>query len=154
MPRDSIPQAEARRIALAAQGFAAPRADRVAPAALRAMVRRLGVVQLDSVNVLVRTQYLPAWSRLGAYDRAAFDALWQRAPRALFEFWGHMASLLPVELHPLMRWRMARAHEHAWGSVRSVGRKRQELVRRIRAIVGERGPIAASDLELEVSRVK
>jgi uncharacterized protein YcaQ len=151
---NSISIAEARRIAIAAQGLATTRPPAVDTRTLLAMVRRLGVVQLDSVNVLVRTQYLPAWSRLGAYDRGALDRLWQRAPRTLFEFWGHEASLLPVELHPLLRWRMARAHEHAWRHVREVGRKRKALVREVLAIVADKGPIAASDLELVANRIK
>ncbi|HUJ61287.1 MAG TPA: crosslink repair DNA glycosylase YcaQ family protein [Kofleriaceae bacterium] len=137
--------AEARALALAAQGLATPRPRAVTRRDLRALVERLGVVQIDSVNVLVRAHYLPAWSRLGAYDRAAFDALSHRAPRALFEYWGHEASLLPVALHPLLRWRMAKAHAHAWRFVRRIS-KRQGFLRDIRALVAERGPITAREL--------
>ena len=98
---------EARTIALAAQGFAAERLAKVDRRALRSLVDRLGVVQIDSVNVLVRSHYLPAFSRLGSYDRNHLDRLSYVAPRSVFEYWGHEASLLPVALHPLFRWRMA-----------------------------------------------
>src|SRR2546423_2845772 len=108
---ESVSIADARAIALAAQGFT----SRVKN--LRALVDKLGVVQIDSVNVLVRSHYLPAFSRLGAYDRAELDRLSHRAPRALFEYWGHEASLLPVALQPLLRWRMDRAADHAWRHV-------------------------------------
>jgi uncharacterized protein YcaQ len=121
---------------------------------LRGLVDRLGVVQIDSVNVLVRSHYLPAFSRLGAYDRAQLDSLAHAAPRALFEYWGHEASLLPVALHPLMRWRMARAHEDAWRGIRGIVKRRPQLVRDVLAIVRERGPIATSDLETETARPK
>jgi uncharacterized protein YcaQ len=144
---DTLSRAEARRIAIAAQGLAAPRPSRVDARALHAMVDALGAVQIDSVNVLVRSHYLPAWSRLGAYDMAALDALAHQAPRSVFEYWGHAASLMPVALHPLLRWRMARAHLHAWKSVARIS-KRKRFVADVLAVVAERGPIGAGDIEL------
>ncbi len=149
---EALSAREARALVLAAQGLAAPRPAAVDRRALRALVDRLGVVQIDSVNVLVRSHYLPAFSRLGAYDRAAFDSLAHAAPRALFEYWGHEASLLPVTLHPLLRWRMARAHEQAWRGIRAIAKRKPQLVRDVLAVVRERGPIAASDLEAETAR--
>jgi uncharacterized protein len=97
--------------------------------------------------VLERAHYLPGFSRLGPYDRAALDRLSARAPRRLFEYWGHEASLLPVGLHPLLRWRMARAAHEAWGGIRRVQRERPELVAEVLAQVRDRGPIAASELD-------
>jgi len=144
---EALSAREARALVLAAQGLAAPRPAAVDRRALRGLVDRLGVVQIDSVNVLVRSHYLPAFSRLGAYDRAQLDALAHATPRALFEYWGHEASLLPVAMHPLLRWRMARAHEDAWGHVSRM-RKRTAFVRDVLAIVRERGPIGAGDIEL------
>lgn len=109
------------------------------------MVERLGVVQLDSVNILQRSHYLPAWSRLGAYDTAALDRLSHEAPRRLFEYWGHEASLLPVATQPLLRWRMARAAEHAWKLVRGVRRKKT-LLDRVLGAVRDGGPLRVADI--------
>jgi uncharacterized protein YcaQ len=148
---ERVSLASARRIALAAQGFGRPRPDTVTPRDLRRTVERLGLHQIDSVNVLVRAHYLPAFSRLGAYDRGLIDrAAWgPRRERRLFEYWAHEASLLPLEMHPLLRWRMARAErgEIGWGSLRAyAGERRKEadaILDRIRA----EGPLAASDFE-------
>jgi uncharacterized protein len=79
--------------------------------------------------VLSRAHYLPGFARLGPYEREALDRAAHYAPRRLFEYWGHEASLMPVELQPLLRWRMARAHDEAWGGMRRVGRERPELLR-------------------------
>jgi uncharacterized protein YcaQ len=143
----SLSAKDARAIALAAQSLAGPRPEAVNGRAVRSLVEQLGVVQIDSVNVLVRSHYLPAFSRLGAYDVAALDRLSHHAPRTVFEYWGHEASLLPVALHPLLRWRMDLAAKHAWGHVRRMGR-RKAFVRDVLAIVAERGPIGAGEIEL------
>jgi uncharacterized protein YcaQ len=137
--------AQARRIALAAQGFADP-----APAgpptgwAVRRLIDRVGVVQIDSVNVLQRAHYLPLFSRYGPYDTALLDRGAHYAPRRLFEYWGHEASLLPVALQPALRWRMARAADDAWGGMRKIQRDRPELVAQVLEEVRARGPVAAS----------
>ncbi|MFI5002221.1 MAG: DNA glycosylase AlkZ-like family protein, partial [Reyranellales bacterium] len=110
--RENVSVSAARRIALAAQGFAAPRPDDAANAGhVRRAIDRLGLLQIDSVNVLTRAHYLPLFSRLGNYDSAHLDeAAWGRkSKRGLFEFWAHEASLLPLSTYPLWRWRMARA---------------------------------------------
>jgi uncharacterized protein YcaQ len=145
--RTALSAAEARRLALAAQGFADPRPVKQ-PGGwdLRRVLRRVGLLQIDSVNVLERAHYLPAFSRLGPYPRELLDGASQRAPRRLFEYWGHEASLLPVELHPLLRWRMERAADDAWGGMRRIRRERPQLVEELLAQVAERGPVAASEL--------
>ena len=104
----TLSASQARRIALAAQGLAAPKPDKpVGPAAFRKLARRLGAIQIDSVNVFVRTHYMPAFARLGPYPMAVLDQeAWGRRP-SLFEYWGHVASFMPVEWQPLFRWRMA-----------------------------------------------
>jgi hypothetical protein len=96
---------------LAAQGFTgASRPQTVTWAHMAPMIRRLNLLQIDSVNVLVRSHYLPLFSRLGAYRHASLDERsFGQKKRALFECWAHEASLLPLDLHPLMRWRMAQA---------------------------------------------
>jgi uncharacterized protein len=145
--RTALSAAEARRLALAAQGFADPRPDkRPGGWDLRRVMRRVGLLQIDSVNVLERAHYLPAFSRLGPYPRELLDRASQRAPRRLFEYWGHEASLLPVELHPLLRWRMERAADDAWGGMRRIRRERPQLVEELLAQVDERGPVTASEL--------
>jgi uncharacterized protein len=143
--------ADARRIALAAQGFGGSRPEAVTAARWLKTIDRLSLHQIDSVNVLVRAHYLPAFSRLGPYDLSLIDtAAWGgRKKRRLFEYWAHEASLLPLALHPLLRWRMARANrgEVGWTGLRLfAGERRPEadaILNRIRA----EGPRAASDLE-------
>lgn len=152
MPRrsDSLSLAEARRIALAAQGFGEPRADTQASKRdLRRLLDRLGVVQIDSVNVLARAHTLPAFSRLGRYETAdLFSLAYGGRKRALFEYWGHEASLLPVALQPMLRWRMARAArgEGIYGAIARFGRERASLIDDIRREIADRGPLAAKEL--------
>src|SRR4051794_31659387 len=113
---------QARRIALAAQGFARRRPSGVANRQhLRRLLDDVGLLQIDSVNVLQRAHYLPGWSRLGDYPRTTLDRMAYR-DRELFEYWGHEAALLPLALHPLMRWRMKRAEQmiDRWGHISKV----------------------------------
>ena len=149
-PPVRLSAAEARRTALAAQGLAEPRAPAPADAAaLAAAVERLGLLQIDSVNVLVRAHYLPLFSRLGPYDTALLDhAAYNGRERTLFEYWGHVASLLPVDAYPLLRWRMARAEQGRglYGSLAKFARLRRSYVQDVLAEVADRGPIAASEL--------
>ena len=143
---ERLPAAVARRIALAAQGFAEPRpASAVGTRQLRRMTERLAVIQIDSVNVLSRSHYLPAFSRLGAYPRAALDDLTARR-HAVFEYWAHEASFLPVRLQPHLRWRMAAAEKHAWGNMVRLQRERPGFVADVLRRVAATGPLKASDL--------
>ncbi|MCW2636176.1 MAG: uncharacterized protein JWQ99_2543 [Blastococcus sp.] len=136
----------ARRIALAAQGFADPRpAGAVGLRQLRRMVERLAVVQIDSVNVLSRSHYLPAFSRLGSYPRGALDELTARR-HAVFEYWAHEASFLPVRLHPYLRWRMAAAEELAWGNMVRLQREQPGYVAEVLDRVRAEGPVRAGEL--------
>jgi uncharacterized protein len=148
---------QARRIALAAQGFGRPRpTGRVDARHLRRAIDDVGLLQLDSVNVFLRSHYMPLFSRLGRYPREALDRLaWhedgsgktKRARRRdLIEYWGHEASLLPVELQPLLRWRMGRADSLAWKGVRRIAAEQPQLLEFVLNEVRERGPLRASDL--------
>ena len=110
------------------------------------MLGRVGLIQIDSVNVLERAHYLPLFSRLGPYRRDLVDGAAHYAPRRLFEYWGHEASLIPVATHPFLRWRMERAHSDSWGGMQRVWREQPELVAQVLAEVTERGPVAASDI--------
>ena len=144
----SLSLAEARRIALAAQQFdagAAPRNSR----SMGALVGKLGAVQIDSVNVLVRSHYLPAFSRRGPYQRDLLDrAAYSEPGRTLFEYWGHEASMLPLELHPLFRWRMdrARSGEGTWGRLKRYATEHRSLVDGVLAEIRERGALGAGEL--------
>jgi uncharacterized protein YcaQ len=138
---DAVSLAEARSLAITAQHLAGQRPNAVTQPMLRALAEELGVIQIDSVNVLSRSHYLPAFSRLGAYDRSALDALAWDPPRALFEYWGHEASLLPVDLQPLLRFRMAEAANEAWGHMRRMAKKNQAFIADVLRVVTERGPI-------------
>ena len=101
-----ISSSQARRYALAAQGLIDGRpSGRVDVRHFRKVVGRVGLIQLDSVNVFSRAHFMPFFSRLGLYDRDALDAwLWRSGE--MFEYWGHEASLIPVDQHRLFRWRM------------------------------------------------
>ena len=143
---ERLPAGLARRIALGAQGFAEPRPPGpIGTRQLRRIVERLAVVQIDSVNVLSRSHYLPAFSRLGAYPRAALDELTARR-HAVFEYWAHEASFLPVRLHPYLRWRMAAAEEHAWGNMVRLQREQPGFVAEVLDRVRAEGPLRASQL--------
>ena len=148
---EKLSAAAARRIALAAQGFAAPRPASVHTGQIQRTIERLGLLQIDSVNVLARAHYLPLFSRLGNYDRALLDrAAWGRkSQRRLFEFWAHEASLLPLGSHPLLRWRMQRAAANAGdgkGKLHLFRREKKAFIDAVKGEIAERGPLAASDL--------
>lgn len=150
MTRDTLTAGEARRIALAAQGFGGRRDGAVTRRQLQALIARLGVIQIDSVNVVSRTHYLPAFSRLGAYPRELLEDMAWGKPRPLFEYWAHEASLLPLETQPLLRWRMADAQAGVgtWKGVARFLRERRDFIDRVLDEVAARGPLSASDLEL------
>ena len=142
--------AGARRIALAAQGFDASSPGR-APGVreILRLVRQLGVLQLDSVNVFCRSHYMPVFSRLGPYDTVLLDRIAAHGvgpvDRRLVEYWAHEASLIPVEMHPLFRWRMADVEREAWTSISRIVRDRPQLVADTLELVRANGPIRARD---------
>ncbi len=148
--RDSLSLAQARRIAIAAQGFGAPRSQEVASKRqLRRVIEHLGVLQIDSVNVLARAHTLPPFSRLGRYTSDDLNALaYGGRKRALFEYWGHVASLLPIGSQPLFRWRMARASRGIgiYGALARFGRERHALIDEVRREIADRGALAAGEL--------
>lgn len=106
-------------------------------------------MQIDSVNVLVRSHYLPAFSRGGPYERSAFDALTYGPRRELFEYWAHEASLVPIATYPLLRWRMERARRHVgtWSGMARVAREKPAFVETLRSTIAANGPMSASNFE-------
>jgi uncharacterized protein YcaQ len=135
---------QARRIALAAQGFADVRpAGRIDRRHFRKVINQIGLLQLDSVNVLERSHYLPMWSRLGNYSRSALDEFTARSGE-MFEYWGHEASLLPVASHRLFRWRMEEMEP--WRRVRGIIGGNPGYVESVRAEIAAHGPLTVSDL--------
>jgi uncharacterized protein YcaQ len=147
--RERLSAAQARRIALAAQGFGAAHPRRVTRRDIQRTAERLGAIQIDSVNVLVRSQYLPLFSRLGVYDRSLLEkAAYAPRDRTLFEYWAHEASLIPIALHPLLRWRMEQAErlEAGWTGMKELARTRRGFVDGVLAQIQERGALSAREL--------
>jgi uncharacterized protein len=139
-------------VAIAAQGLGAPRPSRPpGRVALCKVLDRIGTIQLDAVNVLTRTQYLVCFSRIGGFDRSTMEAL-SKPGGPWFEYWGHAASLLPVELHPLFRWKMQRWRDDQVDSPQVQARRRawradhRDYLQRVLDEITDRGPLAASQL--------
>jgi len=145
--------AQARRIALAAQGFAGPRpaSGTVSTRHLQGVLDRVGVVQIDSVNVLTRSHYLPFFSRLGPYDRAALDRMRDAAPRRMVEYWAHQAALVPPATWPLFASRMRAAEQEAWGGMRQVRDDHPGLVEAVLDEVTRRGPLTSREVEVALA---
>jgi uncharacterized protein len=153
VPRESLSKAEARRIALAAQGFGVPKRER--PLTMRdvqAVTTRLAQFQIDSINVVTRAHFMPLFSRLGPYDPALLERAAYRAPRRLFEYWGHAASLIDVSLQPLLRFRMEPGFRDVWAGVERAALQNANLIPFVRDEVAARGPISARDLEVVEQR--
>jgi uncharacterized protein YcaQ len=146
---DRLSLAQARRITLAAQGFADARpTGRVDRRHLRRVVDRMGVIQIDSVNVLVRSQELPLFARLGPHPRSLIpDAT---ADGELFEYWVHEASHVPTEHHHLHRWRMA--GEHKWSRYWDLTERRPGFIEHVRQRIEDEGPLASGDLNERVGK--
>ena len=146
---EHVSAAAARRIALAAQGFGRPRpaSGSVTVRDLRRVVDTLGIIQIDSVNVLVRSHYLPFVARLGPYDMALLDRLRDHAPRRVIEYWAHEASLIAPRLWPHFRFRMDRAHDRSWGGMQRVARDHPQVVAAVHAEVAARGPLTSREVE-------
>ncbi len=137
-----VSASEARWLHLTAQGFGAPRTTGTT-AKVKALSRRLHAFQIDSVNVLVRAHYMPAYSRLGPYPRLSIDDLAYKR-RELFEYWGHAACLMPTALYPLFRWRMENQENNRyWGGASPAVKK---YVEKVYEYVAANGPVSAGEL--------
>jgi len=147
-PQEKLTKAQARRIAIAAQGFTDRRpAGAATMRHLQRVLDRIGLIQIDSVNVLARSHLLPLFSRLGPYDVKLLERASSRRPRRLVEYWAHEASFIPPETHRLLRWRMENAHKDSWGGMKRIVRERPEVVAAVLDEVGRRGPLTAVEVE-------
>jgi len=142
--RSSLSLNEARRIALAAQGFDRSRPGTVTATHLRRVIRQVGLLQIDSVNVLLPAHYQVPFSRLGPYDRARLDALIYR-DREFTEQWAHEASILPVEHWPLIRHHLG-PHERRWGALAKFMAANADYAARVLEEVRARGPVVAGEI--------
>jgi uncharacterized protein len=154
IPNRSLTAAQARRIAVAAQGFSESRSrGPVTRAHLQRLISRIQVLQLDSVSVAVRAHYAPVFSRLGPYDRDVLDrAAWghsARSPRLLVEYWAHEAALMAVDDWPLLRWRMRQYRHGRWGT--HIVKANPQLAEDIVAAVTELGPSTAGQIEAHLA---
>lgn len=144
--RDALTIDEARRLALLAQGFGArPSAGSPTQRHLDTVFDKVGLIQIDSVNVLARSQELPLFARLGRHRRDLIPVAHSR--NKLFEYWGHAASHIPVEMYGLFRWKMDAARNGAmWGGVAEFAKSNRSFVKKVHKHVAEHGPVAAGDL--------
>jgi uncharacterized protein len=145
---------QARRLAIGAQGLTGNRPTTEPDRRhVRRVLKHTGLLQIDSVNVLERAHYLPAFSRLGPYDRTLIDRMAFKH-HELFEYWGHEAALLPVELHPLMRWRMQRAEQmiDRWERIGQLVKRRPGYVEWVYDEVVARGPVSAGEVAEDEKR--
>ncbi|AWB89777.1 hypothetical protein C2138_09750 [Salinibacterium hongtaonis] len=167
MPRQSLSLPEARRLALGAQALAStPQSSGVVaePAAgsapragassrrLRGLIDRIGLVQLDSVNVFERSHYLPLYSRLGAYDKKILDRITFTGGGTHIEYWAHEAAIIPVESWPLMRWRMERLRAKDLSSPHGWARSNPQMLEWLLAEIAEKGPLPASQIEHDANK--
>ena len=146
---DSFSASQARRIALAAQGFGATHKPEAGVRRLAAAIKRLGVLQLDSVNVFERSHYLPLFARLGPYDKADLDRV--AFGGSFTEYWAHQASVISLEHRPLFEWRMAhfRSEKSDYGRWAAANPR---MVDFLRSELREKGPLAAREVEHDANR--
>jgi uncharacterized protein YcaQ len=149
---NSVSPALARRIALAAQGFGRTRMADPGTRQLNSLIDRLGILQIDSVNVFERSHYLPVFARLGAFEKSALDALtFARAGRYI-EYWGHEATIMPRESWPLFRWRMQSYRDRSMADPQSWATANTPFLRWLHAELAEKGPLPASAIEHDANK--
>lgn len=149
--RLTLSPSHARRIALAAQGFGRPLPTSVGTRQINLEIERLGLLQIDSVNVFERSHYLPLFARLGSYDKALLDRLTFGHKGPYLEYWAHEAAVIPINTWPLFRWKMAEyklrdSHEDSWASAHT------DTLNWLRAELADKGPLAASAVEHDANK--
>jgi uncharacterized protein len=155
--RSGLSLEEARRTVLRAQGFGDRSQGRVTRRHVLAVANRIGMLQIDSVNILMRAHYLPLFSRLGAYPVKVLDeASYSPKHRHFFEYWGHEACLLPLEVFPILRWRMERASNFVgtWTGIASFAKANPDFIERVFQVVNEHGPASAGEIGRHLMEVR
>ena len=148
-PVDVLALRQARRVAIGAQGLDRPRpvtGTSITMRHLQQVIDRIGLLQIDSVNVLARAHLMPLYSRLGAFDPALLDRACGAAPRRLVEYWGHMASFVPPTTYRLLEWRQRAYRTEAWSGISGVARDHAGVVAEVRELITARGPMTASQV--------
>lgn len=149
---DNISVSQARRIALHAQGFGRALPTSTGARQLNAAIDRLGLIQIDSVNVFERSHYLPLFSRLGAYDKSLLDGLTFSRRGRYIEYWAHEAALMPLESWPLFRWRMEEYRRRTKDGLGAWARSHAGIIDWLRAELAAKGPLAASAVEHDANK--
>lgn len=148
---EQLSLSQARRLALRAQGLDRRRREPRGPVdarGLQQVVDRLGLLQIDSVNVLARAHLVPAFSRVGPYDTTLVDRAAGRPPRRLVEAWAHVASYVPPETFRLLEWRQRDYLNEAWGAIAEVPLQHAPVVDEVRALIAEQGPLTAREVQV------
>jgi uncharacterized protein YcaQ len=155
--RSVLSLAEARRTVLRAQGFGGRSTGQVTRRHVLAVANGIGMLQIDSVNILMRAHYLPMFSRLGPYPAKLLDeASYSPKSRHFFEYWGHEACLLPLTIFPLLRWRMERAANFigTWTGIARLAKSNPDLIERVYQVVSEHGPASAGEIGRHLMEVR
>ena len=148
-PAPVLSLSQARRVALGAQGLDRPRpapGTAITMRHLQRVIDHIGLLQIDSVNVLARAHLMPLFSRLGPFDPVLLDRASGTAPRRLVEYWGHMASYLPPSTYRLLEWRQRAYRSEAWGGISAVELQHPGVVAQVREVIAARGPMTASQV--------
>ncbi|MHA6693103.1 winged helix-turn-helix domain-containing protein [Homoserinimonas sp. A520] len=149
---ETISAAQARRIALGAQGLGRPRPPQPGTRQLNSLIERLGLLQLDSVNVFERSHYLPAFARLGAYDKATLDRLTFTKKSPYIEYWAHEAAVIPVDNWPLMRWRMDDYRQRIADDDSHWAHDNRQMIGWLKAELADKGPLPARAIEHDANK--
>lgn len=147
---ETLSASAARRVALAAQGFGRDRPTTVTTRALRSTFTRMGITQIDSVNVFSRSHYMPYFSRLGSYDTSALDRLFFGRRGPYTEYWAHVATLIPIEDWGLWRFRMDANRAKYLGD--DWAYENDGTIQWVRAELAARGPLRPAEIEDDAHR--
>jgi uncharacterized protein YcaQ len=150
--KSTLSAAEARRVALAAQGFATDRATTPGTRQLNLALRRMATLQIDSVNVFARSHYMPLFSRLGPYDPALLDRLLFAPASPYVEYWAHVAAFIPAEDWGLFRFRMDDLRAKYGTNADGWFQTHREIADWVRDELIDRGPLRPAEIEHDAKK--